>query len=45
MMAQHISSAAREMILQKLVVHMQHRAFDVILERYVGSSSTSREQG
>ena len=43
MMAQHISSAARE-ILQKLVVHMQHRAFDVILERYVGTSPPSREQ-
>lgn len=37
MMTHHIGGAAREMILQKLVVQMQQRVFDVTLELYVGS--------
>lgn len=36
MMTQHIDCTARENILQKLVVQMQQRVFDVILQWYVG---------
>ena len=32
MMTHHIGGTAREMILQKLVVQMQQRVFDVILQ-------------
>ena len=39
MMTQHIDCTAREIILQKLVVQMQQRVFDVILQWYVGSFS------
>lgn len=35
MMTHHIGGTAREMILQKLVVQMQQRVFDVILQWYV----------
>ena len=37
MMTHHIGGTARETILQKLVVQMQQRVFDVILQWYVGS--------
>ena len=36
MMTHHIGGTAREMILQKLVVQMQQRVLDVILQWYVG---------
>ena len=36
MMTHHIGGTAREMILQKLVVQMQQRVFDVIIQWYVG---------
>ena len=35
MMTHHIDGTARENILQKLVVQMQQRVFDVILQWYV----------
>ena len=34
-MTQHIGDNARQLILQKLVVRMQQRVFDVILQWYV----------
>lgn len=36
-MTHHIDSTARQNILQKLVVQMQQRVFDVILQWYVGN--------
>ena len=44
MMTHHISGTAREMILQKLVVQMQQRVFDVTLQWYVGKLP-QRKQG
>lgn len=38
MMTHHVGGDAREKILQKLVVQMQQRVFDVTLQRYVGIS-------
>ena len=35
MTTHHIDGTAREILLQKLVVQMQQRAFDVILQWYV----------
>ena len=35
MTTHHIDGTARENILQKLVVQMQQRVFDVTLQRYV----------
>lgn len=35
MMTHHVGGTAREMILQKLVVQMQQRVFDVTLQWYV----------
>ena len=37
MMTHHIGANAREMILQKLIVQMQQRVFDVTLQRCVGN--------
>ena len=37
MMTHHIGCNAREIILQKLVVQMQQRVFDVTLQWYVGN--------
>ena len=37
MMTHHIGATAREMLLQKLVVQMQQRVFDVTLQWYVGN--------
>ena len=44
MMTHHIGGTAREMILQKLVVQMQQRVFDVILQWYV-DKPLRRKQG
>lgn len=44
MMTHHIDGTAREMILQKLVVQMQQRVFDVTLQWYVGKHF-QRKQG
>ena len=44
MMTHHIGGTARETILQKLVVQMQQRVFDVILQWYVGKPF-NRKQG
>lgn len=42
-MTHHIGGTAREMILQKLVVQMQQRVFDVTLQRYVGGLPPCKE--
>ena len=42
-MTHHIGGAAREIILQKLVVQMQQRVFDVMLPWYVGNFLHSKQ--
>lgn len=42
-MTHYIDGTARQNILQKLVVQMQQRVFDVILQWYVGSFSHSMQ--
>ena len=42
-MTHYIGDAARERILQKLVVQMQQRVFDVILQRYFGNILHSKQ--
>ena len=43
MMTHHIGGNAREMILQKLIVQMQQRVFDVTLQRCVGNLPSPKQ--